>query len=297
MLLQSRRFEVPRYGVQLSDLGLMHSQYRFTVKTRSGLILDSALEQARAGAPGPDRSYLLVQLEGSSLLRTESGDRLVRAGDVVCTRRDRVRGGRWEGKQKALVIEWAPGMLGTRLLPPFESGPLSTLARRRIHGALLHFQREAAPLGAKAASVAAILRLLRAEGLPFEAVEAGALQERVPDPVVALNDAIGDALSSLGRGPALTDLAKTLGRSRSWIHKTLSDLQQSFGLQTVGGWRPLHTAWRLHMALALMSAPKVRTEDAAALLGYGSPVALCNAFANAGLPSPGSIREELRKRA
>lgn len=295
MLRQHLRFRVPRYGVHLSDHGLMHSHFRFTVKARSGLILDSALNPTPVSSPGPERSYLVVQLEGDYLHRSESGDQLVRPGEVVCTRRDRVSGGRWEGQQKTLVVEWGPTMLGTRLLPPLETAPLSRLALRRIQAEALRFQREPAPLDAKATSAAAILRILRAEGLPFDEVSAACMQQEVSRPVLALNDAVCKALSSLGRGPSLDELEKTLGRSRSWIHQTLSKLQQGYGLRPSGGWRSLHTAWRLHMAVALMSAPAVRTEDAAAWLGYGSPVALCNAFANAGLPSPGSIREELRK--
>jgi hypothetical protein len=44
-----------------------------------------------------------------------------------------------------------------------------------------------------------------------------------------------------------------------------------------------------------MSSPRATTELVSRRLGYTSPTVLCRAFAEAGLPSPGNVREALAR--
>ena len=62
-------------------------------------------------------------------------------------------------------------------------------------------------------------------------------------------------------------------------------------------WRTIRDRWRLNTALLAMSHPRARTESVATAVGYGSPNALCHAFREANIPSPGSIRDALARLA
>ena len=54
--------------------------------------------------------------------------------------------------------------------------------------------------------------------------------------------------------------------------------------------------YRMIVGSILASNPDLTTRRLAPVLGYASPDALCHAFANAGLPSPGSVKK-LRRAA
>ena len=49
--------------------------------------------------------------------------------------------------------------------------------------------------------------------------------------------------------------------------------------------------YRVLIGTILASSPAVTTRGLATILGYTTPDALCHAFANAGLPSPGAVKK------
>lgn len=296
MLPMHRRFGESRHGLRLDELGLMHSRYRVMVKVRRKVVGDDQLLGARLRPVPGDRSLLVVQLDGEQAVRRNGTLELLREGQVLQSRRNEGIGLRHEGDLRVLIIEWEPGLLGTRLLPLEGPATLSPAALRALRAHVDRFTEEDVEVADAADSLAQTLAILRAEGLPIDPLEAKDLVEPVSPTFRALSRAVDRALSSQGDRPAVVDLEQTLGWSRSRIHRTLKEFLAAYAFQAVGGWRELYQAWRIPLATAVMGAG-VRTEEAAAMLGYASPVALCNSFAKFGLPSPGAIPDALRRLA
>jgi hypothetical protein len=89
-------------------------------------------------------------------------------------------------------------------------------------------------------------------------------------------------------------LERDLGISRRRIAGLVADLARRYGLNG-SDWRTMRDRWRLHCGTAAMSHHEARTEDVAAVIGYGSANAFCYAVREAKLPSPGCIRDALAR--
>ena len=108
--------------------------------------------------------------------------------------------------------------------------------------------------------------------------------------------ALEDALCSLGKSPQLVDL-EAPGRSRWTLTRTLHELYARYGLSGMGGatdWRSIRDFRRLRLAQVMMTHRRASTREIARFVGYGSPDAMCHAFAKAGFVSPGRMRESAR---
>lgn len=293
MLHMLRTFRCSKLDASVSQRGYLHSRYRIFLKDRDGILADDALFGVGMRSLRRERSVLVLQLEGSSLWRGPSGSFDLPEGGVAGVLRSQGYGCRQEGRQRNLLIEWEPGLLGTRQIDPTGPVRLSIRTARRLREMAAELDAIGADEVRAAPVIASILALLRAEGLPFDSIEAGDLHEAVPEQRILLSRSV-DALLSSGDGlPGLVDLESTLPWTRRTIHRLLSEFQETYAFHMTGGWRRLLHWWRIPLAAALMSSPKATTEEVAALLGYSSHRALCNAFANAGLPPPGAIRETL----
>lgn len=293
MLLSLRGFEAPTLGARLDQQILVHTRYRVFQKRSRGLISDDAFFERRRPLDS-EHSQLIVLLSGEIGVRTERGTHTLREGEYRTQLRNQPWGMRSDTPHDYLLFEWEPGTLGTRLVTPDQQGSLSPQALAAIRAVL---DSEAiASRGAEVAShkLASILRILRAEGLPFDPLESGDLREPVPPWAIALNRAVDQTISSLRDKPRLVDLRQALGWSERQILRRLQQFQALYACHPTGGWRDLQRWWRLQIGLALMAMPKTRTEEVADLLGYATPAAFCEAFANAGLPSPGSVRRVIR---
>lgn len=64
-----------------------------------------------------------------------------------------------------------------------------------------------------------------------------------------------------------------------------------------GGWRPASRHLRLKMAVILLSADGASVAEVARVVGYGSSDAMARAFRDAALPSPGAVRDAVRRSA
>ena len=143
----------------------------------------------------------------------------------------------------------------------------------------------------------AALGALRALGLPLEPEtwEEPLLAEDPSDQ--AWSSAIDAALSDLAGGPASADLERRVAKSRSTVFRRSREFHGKFGLTGLSGpeWRSVRDFYRLLVGTIVMGHPDAGTREVAGLLGYRSAEAFCHAFANAGLPSPGRVRESVRQ--
>lgn len=295
MLLSRNRVQATRLGVSLHAYTILHSRYRIFLEDCRGLIFDTALYNRsfpQRGTPAP-RSYLMLPLWGQIRIRLPTGDHLLEAGEYMTELRTGDFQFRYESAV-ALAIEWAPGLLGTRLVEPEVSGrlaPASLERLRRIAASGLWDDRQ--EVAGTARCTAELLAILRAEGLPFDPIDAGDLQEPLPSWIPALARAEMDMLSNLERRPAFQDLEQRLGWSPRTIQRRFMEFNERYAFHHGGGWRETLLKWRLVTGAMFMSVPGATTEEVARILGYATPRAFCYAFANAGLPTPGGIRDAL----
>lgn len=297
MLLSKRCYQAPELGLALGEHMALHSRYRVHVKTRSGLIADDALFGGSQRPLKKDRSQLVISLTGETLLRTASSERIVRAGEFVTERHSNRYLGRHEGEVKVLIVEWEPGMLGTRLTESTSAARLCPVAVRRLRELAAPLIQTGTSPAQSAAVIAEIVELMRAEGIPFDPVEPEDLVEELPPYFAPLSRALDNALTSLVEQPSLLDLERVLGLSERQVQRQLLRFNEHYTIHASGRWRDLIRWWRLPMGATLMSTPKATTEGVARMLGYASARAFCDAFAAAGLPSPGAIRSTLRQLA
>ena len=113
----------------------------------------------------------------------------------------------------------------------------------------------------------------------------------------AWSSAIDAALSDLAGGPASADLERRVAKSRYTVSRRSREFHGKFGLTGLSGpeWRSVRDFYRLLVGTIVMGHPDAGTREVAGLLGYRSAEAFCHAFANAGLPSPGRVRDTLRQ--
>lgn len=295
MLLSNRTTSVPELGSRFGEHMLLHTRYRLFLSERIGITVD---ENVFAKAPrllDVDRYHLLVVLEGEVEVSHAEGELLLRTGDTAILRRSLGWRNRMGGKVRTLLVEWEPGSLGTRWGEVGTGPRLGASIRQRLIEAS---DPLASPQGSTeaAACLASILEVLRAEGFSFDRFEAQELIEEVPEPIERLSRSLDHVLSSLADRPMLIDLEQSLGWSRRHVHRMLADFHERYAFHMGGSWRQLLQVWRLFMGAALMSADGAKTERVAQLLGYSSVSTFCDAFTDAGLPSPSSFRELQRRR-
>ncbi len=220
----------------------------------------------------------------------EGHRRSLRAGDVAVSDQTRAGTEAYAGGVSSVVcVDWDPSVLGAR--------HASTVAIHRLDRAdLARVTTAAAALAGErpeAASVE-IVRVLRANGLPFVPLSVGDLSTLEPDGAQALADAISRQLSSLRSRPAIDDVVGDLGWGTRRVHRRLAASAAHYGL-VWGHWRSVLHHYRLVSALRMLSAPGATTELVARLAGFRAPTALCHTFDDAGLPSPGTFVRDARK--
>lgn len=295
MLSSRRDIRFPALGIRYADHALLHSRFRVHLQRREGCIDDQRLLQRsfRPRRLGKERSNLILLLSGRARLCTEEGVEEIAAGEWVGVRRSSNWVLRREEASTALVLEWEAGSLGTRLVESGVRGRLGPTDFAELRRLAAPLAEEVEPERASSA-LAGILDSFRAEGLPFDRHGPSDLLEEVPEEFVALQRAVDRLLEQLHRQPMLSDLEAALDRSRPTLLGNLRRYHERYAYNAPGGWRDLLQRWRFTVATCLMSHPDVKTEDAAQLLGYGSPPTFCRALAQRGLPSPGALREVLR---
>lgn len=235
------------------------------------------------------RVCLSIVLDGDGRF-DEAGRRVwVRPGDAVLSQANRGGTEAYAGtRSRVLVLEWAANTIG----PESRGG-----------GVVVRLdERDRATLGAAAEALAgprpveavvAIVGVLRSAGILLERLEVCDLAGTSDAQDRALAHALDGPLSNLAAFPAIDDVGDPLGWGQRLVHRRIAALASRYGL-AFDTWRALLHHLRLAMALRLASAGAT-TELIAQKTGYRSPVALCHAFAKAGLPSPGTLAREARR--
>lgn len=292
MLLSVRKFDSPSLGARMEEFSILHPRFRVFHKRMYGMASDDAFF-GRLRPLAQERSHVVVVLSGEVGVRATDGTHLLRPGDCRTQVRNRPWGMRIQVPSEYLLVEWEAPSLGTRLVEAGIQGKLSRRTLQAIRAALGGELTQGGPTSTSE-RLATILELLRAEGLPFEAWRGGDFRQPEPDWALALSRAVDATISCLQDKPRLVDLQRALGWSDRQIQRRLQEFQQRYACHPTRGWRELQRWWRLPIGAYLMAMPGNRTEDVAEALGYGTPAAFCQAFANAGLPSPGSVRGIMR---
>ncbi|CAN5916901.1 hypothetical protein BH11MYX4_BH11MYX4_69660 [soil metagenome] len=212
------------------------------------------------------------------------------------------------GDDETLELDWDPeAPIAGAAVTTLEHGTLRPRALKAAKSIARALHDDVDPsscgvLDALSRDLPAALRVLASDGLPLD--PAGAEHELPPRAPHELRrgasrgdqrlfDAIDATLANLDDGPAVVGLEEKLGWSRRTVSRRTSELHQRYGLSGIDGesWRTVRDFYRLLVGTILASNPDVTTRGLAVILGYASPDALCHAFANAGLPSPGAIRK------
>lgn len=264
-----------------------------------GVTQDERLTETRLGrGTASDRAQLKVMLAGRAEVTVAGRSFDLGPGQFLLVPRlaDCVSSG---GDHEILELDWDDeAVIGRGVVTSIGHGTLDrpTLDAARSIASSLR--------GGAAASGRPLLeafRALEASGLPFTAEGvAHELERAVATPEIEQRvfGAIDRALTCVSSGPAVVDLEAELGASRRTVSRHVRALHERYRLSGLHGesWRAVRDFYRVLLGTILASSPLLSTTALASVLGYGSPHALCHAFAHLGLPSPGSIGKHSPRR-
>lgn len=177
MLLSRMEVRNPQTSSRLLSFNLLHSQYRIFIEDCSGLVFDTHLFARSFGDLESNRSHLFIPLDGEIRLRAAGAEFQIRAGECMTERRTGLHF-RYDAAT-ALVIEWSPSLLGTRLVERESPRPIGARTMQRLVALAGQLRRCKAGTGALSRITASLLELLRAEGFPFDPVDAGTVHRRL----------------------------------------------------------------------------------------------------------------------
>jgi AraC-like DNA-binding protein len=282
VLVSRRDTRCPALGARVSTLALLHTRFRVHLVENEGVVCDDAVAFrafSRKGEVGrPVATFLLA---GRARLRARGKEAWLEPGSIALVPAKDGIEMRQEASPRyaAIVVEWEPGTLFGARPDDFSVTATGTLA----DGLSLAERMRTGDRGV----VDGLVRLFapaRLDGRPWR--DDLDVAEQFGDLAAALDR----ALSLLDAQPMSVDLENALGLSARQVNRVVSDFNARFGFNA-GTWRDARNRRRLLVSAALFSQPRATLGDVARAVGYRSETALCRAFANAGLPSPGSIAE------
>lgn len=255
-----------------------------------GLVHD---ERLLGATPPRGRSRLLIVLSGRVHAFADGATVTLSAGEAIVTSdvsRFRTR----SDAAHTLELDWDPDTV---------AGGRCTEGQANLAGSTLECAAELSRALVDAApekreglvlSTRRTLAALASEGLPLDpdGVERALAASDTLDQT--LFSAVDRALCQLEQSPDTLDVVSELDWSRRTLSRRLAHVNQRYHVHTSGDWRSQRDFYRLLVGSLFLSHPRATTCGVARSLGYRSPEALCHAFSNAGLPSPGTIRERVR---
>jgi hypothetical protein len=255
-----------------------------------GLVHDERLFGA---TPPRGRSRLLIVLSGQVHAFVDGNTITLSSGEAIATSSISELRTRSDSAH-TLELDWDPdSVVGRR-----SSDGHSRLGRSTLEQAheLSRALADTTPSERQSLvrSTKRVLAALSSEGLPLDpdGVESALAASHALDQM--LFSAVDRALSRLENSPDTLDVVSELDWSRRTLSRRMARMNQRYQVHTSGDWRSQRDFYRLLLGSLLLSHPSATTAGVARSLGYRSPEALCHAFSNAGLPSPGSIREHVR---
>jgi hypothetical protein len=264
------------------------------VHTRGVCTEDRLWEKARLWSVVPDWPCVGAPLRGHGLMRDNETTLDMQRGYVGYVG----RGGDFRARTEpadaiGVFLQWDPALFGKPSDPRMSRAPIAKRDLARVERTVARIASGAPGLEMDVAELFAIFGSL------------GVLNDRhfgdlvvPPSPRVArVGAAIDGVLSRAGARPMVVDLMRALNCSERQARYLVNEYVGAYALQGATEWRTLVNVWTTYLAGLLMTAKGATTEGVAALLGYGSPNALCHALTNAGLPTPGEMRKIVKELA
>lgn len=307
MLPSFQSFVVDRPRVVRRFHGAFHPRLWVHVVEQSGCTDEALLPNLALGRPDAGRRLTGVVLGGTSKVRFTDGivHTLSSGEGTTCNGRGTFRSRAESSKAEpslSITLDWDAHWFASRsvdVAPSFRVralAPLRDAVERLRHTIELAWQQPADPRGTSSLAhrVADVLSLLAAEGLDVPAATANDLATDISSDVGAMSRALDRALSRTAEVPMLVDVEAAAGVSGRTVQRVLPRVLQAWGQNgSPESFRSMRTRVQLVRACLVMSHPAATTERAAQIVGFSSPNALCRAFAQQDLPSPGRIRDRL----
>ncbi len=260
------------------------------VETRGVCSEDLLWEKARLWSVVPDWPCVGIPLRGHGLMRDASTTLEMRRGYLGYV----ARGGDFRARTEpadafGVFLQWDPQVFGAASESNMSRTPISPRDLARVEQTLERIVLGKGGPRALEADVADIFAVFCSLGVLSDR-SLGDLVVPASPRVARVGEAIDGVLSRSGARPMVVDLMRALDCSERQARYLVNEYVGAYALQGATEWRTLVAAWTTYLAGLLMTAKGATTEGVAALLGYGSPNALCHALTNAGLPSPGEMR-------
>lgn len=219
----------------------------------------------------------LAARDGSSMLDMVAGDAaLLSPADASHARYEDVC---------YLDLEWTPA---SRVAEP----PLRRLAPVDLGRAARldeHLVRESAT---DAAIFTEAFELFRSAGAPLGTLSVETFEGGPSAQDVRIASAITAQIAVLPTAASALSLGEHAELSPRQLQRVFTQFCDRYRLNASSG-RDMRNRYRLQIAIALASIPSLSVAELAAEVGYASPGALARAFANAGLPPPSALRDEI----
>jgi hypothetical protein len=258
------------------------------VQTRGVISEDLLWEKARLWAVVPDWPCVGTPIRGYGLMRDGRTTLEMRRGYLgYCERGENFRARTEPADAFGVFLQWDPAVFGRSGGQGMWRVPIGVTDLARVERTVGRIMAGTPRLEADVADLFALFASL---GVMSEKPSLGDLVVPPSPRVARVGEAIDGVLSRAGARPMVVDLMRTLGCSERQARYLVGEYVEAYALQGATEWRTLVNVWTTYLAGLLMTAKGATTEGVAALLGYGSPNALCHAMTNAGLPSPGEMR-------
>lgn len=308
MLVSVQRFAPEVLDARRSFHGAFHPHLWIHVVEQVGCLDEALFPHLGSARPSAGRRLVGLSLAGHSLARFDEQSVANAPGHgIACEGRGTFRG-RAESvgatSARSVNIDWDAAHFGEARTGR-ELVRVSSLAEltHRVDALVSAITRAwDAPTETRevAAQAASLLALLRAEGIAVPRVTPEDLSWQAPPELRATSRALDRTLSLTRAMPMLVDAEAAAGLSMRTIQRWLPRVRRAWGYDddaiatAPDGFRAFRRRTQTARACLFMSRPGATTEGAARVLGFASPNALCRAFADAGLPSPGQVRGRLR---
>ena len=292
MLVSIRQLQFPALDAGVMRILVRHPSFVLRlVEFRGGTVEDRLFDAPQLRSTVCDWPLLAVTLAGRGVVRDGAAAACVAGRELIWAPRGAgIRARSEPSGIRALFLQWNPDVFGSPAEASFSAVRLRAPEFARITGAAEHVVAAGYDAARMSAAVAGLFAIVRAAGLVGVCPEPGDLANAPGSDLAGVGAAIDRALCDLRAKPMLVDVEGSLGRSAAQTRRLI----HSCGAQLPGSastsWRAQRNLWRMYLGALLMTNPRGETDAVAKLLGYGSAVAFCHAFANAGLPSPGNIR-------
>lgn len=140
-----------------------------------------------------------------------------------------------------------------------------------------------------AAPAKTLLRALAQSGFLPASIDPEAIVEEEEGSLVRAWSALQERYAAFDVSPSLKLMASSCGLSLRHTARLIAEIFRDF-LMPVGGFREATISLRLCFASMLLSSSMLSVAEVAALVGYGHPESLTNAFKRANLPPPQRVR-------